>query len=67
MKYRMTFQQHAIVEVKYRLDVPDDVVAQGEDAVKDYCIDHEVDAQETDYNIIDWEDCVTGTHEVEEV
>lgn len=66
MKYRTTYQQHAIIECTYVLDVPDDVVAEGEQAIKDYCIDHELYAPEVSSEIIDWNDTVGGSYEVEE-
>ncbi len=67
MKYITSYQQHVVMECAYTLDVPADVVAQGEEAIKEYCIDHELDAQEISTNPVDWQDHVPGSHEVEAV
>ena len=67
MRYQISFQQHAIVQVEYNLEVPEEVVAQGEQAVEDYLIENEADAQDTETDVIDWQNHVHGSYEVEEI
>jgi len=67
MRFKCTYQQHAVVKVTYTLDVPMEIVGQGEQAVRDWCDQHETGAAGIDTDILEYLDRVDSTFKVEEV
>ena len=65
MKIRYTFQQRAIAACSGTLDVPDDVVAQGEAAVHEYIREHEPEADDVTNGVIEWNEEVEDTMKYE--
>lgn len=65
MKIHYTFQQRAIAACSGTLDVPDDVIAQGDAAVHEFIRENEPDANDVTNGIIEWNEEVEGTMEYE--
>ncbi len=66
MKIRYSYMQRCVAECSGVLEVPADVIAQGDKAVHEYIREHEVDAKHTDIDVKDWNEEVEGTMDYED-
>lgn len=64
MKVKYRYKQHAIVVCTGYLEVPEDVMKLGNDAIREYCWDHEPDADETSEYTVDYGEQIHGSFSV---
>jgi hypothetical protein len=67
MKVIFKYQQRAVMLCEGSLEVPAEVAVQGSDAIKEWCADHETESKDLDWTLVDWEDRVPRSFEVEEI
>ena len=66
MKIRYSYKQRCVAECSGVLEVPAEVVAEGDDVVCEYIREHEADAMFADIEVMDFNEEVEGTMEWEE-